>query len=102
MSDDKDQQTAQRGQAPKPSGGIWPVVGVIAVIGVAGFLFMAWSHGKDLAQRDEAIGYACGAAAASPHERAACVEAMDADYRGDLTPERTGNAAAEAVRRARE
>ena len=109
MTDDKDREIARlkaalgEGAEPQPASPKdrskpWQITFLVVVAAVVGFVALAWSHGRDLAQRDEAIAGACGAVAADAAEKAGCVESMDREYKGDLTPERTVNAAAEHVR----
>lgn len=85
---------SQSAQKQRRKGGCLPFALAAGVVALAAFLGYAWNVGRVAAQRDDAIASACRAAGESEVEVSGCIERMDRTYRGDLTPQRTANAAA--------
>lgn len=102
---DQKEARPEQASAPKPAedkgyGCMWAMLAGVAVVVVV--LIAAQNNGKALSEREEAIAGACRAAGDTPGEEDACIKRMDESYRGDLTVERTANAAALHVRDVRE
>ncbi|MFW2344755.1 MAG: hypothetical protein ACN4EU_05590 [Brevundimonas mediterranea] len=75
---------------------------IIAALAAVAVTAIALERGQKAEERDNALAKACAAVSASDNEEASCVARMDRAYRGDLSTDRTINAAAEQVRQMRE
>lgn len=93
-----EENTAPKRPTPQPGkGGCLPFAMAVGAVALAVFLVYAWNVGRMAAERDEAIQGACRSAGAGDAEINECISRMDAVYVGDLTAERTYNAAASQV-----